>query len=118
MRWTYDPLQYGNAHLNMRRLGAYGISYHVDHYGTLGGINGSLPSDRVTVRWNLDGARPASRFQQVARAPAITAADIAAAADAALAARLELRATLRPLLDAGWLLVDVDRVAPSYTLAR
>ena len=22
MRWTYDPLQYGNAHLNLRRLGA------------------------------------------------------------------------------------------------
>ncbi len=52
------------------------------------------------------------------RAPAITAADIAAAADAALAARLELRATLQPLLDDGWLLVDVDRAAPSYTLAR
>jgi len=118
MRWTYDPLQYGNAHLNLRRLGAYGISYHVDHYGTLGGINGSLPSDRVTVRWNLDGTRPASTDAQVVRAPAITAADIAAAADAALAARLELRATLRPLLDDGWFLVDVDRAAPSYTLAR
>ncbi|TPW11426.1 MAG: N-acylamino acid racemase, partial [Acidimicrobiaceae bacterium] len=45
MRWTYDPLQLGNAHLNLRVLGATGVEYHVDHYGTLGGINGSLPSD-------------------------------------------------------------------------
>jgi chorismate synthase len=48
MRWTYDPLQLANAHLNLQVLGAVGISYHVNHYGTLGGINGSLPSDRVT----------------------------------------------------------------------
>jgi predicted GNAT superfamily acetyltransferase len=118
MRWTYDPLQYGNAHLNLRRLGAYGISYHVDHYGSLGGINGSLPSDRVTVRWELDGSRPAVGEHRVVTAPAITAADIAAAADVALAARQELRATLQPLLDDGWLLVDVDRAAPTYTVAR
>jgi predicted GNAT superfamily acetyltransferase len=119
MRWTYDPLQYGNAHLNLRRLGAVGLSYHVDHYGALGGINGSLPSDRVTVRWELDGA--ASRDfaeQRVVPAPAITAADIAAAAGTARVARLELRAALQPLLDAGWTIVDVDRGAPSYTVAR
>ena len=53
MRWTYDPLQLANAHLNLNRLGVRGISYHVNHYGTLGGINGSLPSDRLTVRWEL-----------------------------------------------------------------
>ena len=29
--------------------------YHVDHYGVLGGINGALPSDRVTVLWDLLG---------------------------------------------------------------
>ncbi|MFT3855157.1 MAG: GNAT family N-acetyltransferase [Ilumatobacteraceae bacterium] len=118
MRWTYDPLQYGNAHLNLRRLGAFGIAYHVDHYGSLGGINGSLPSDRVTVRWELDGSRPAVAEQRVVAAPAITPADITAAADAALTARHELRAALAPLLDDGWLMVDVDRAAPSYTVAR
>lgn len=118
MRWTYDPLQYGNAHLNLHRLGAFGISYHVDHYGSLGGINGSLPSDRVTVRWELDGSRPPVSESRVVAAPAITAADIAAAADVARAARLELRAALQPLLDDGWRLVGVDRVAPSYTVAR
>ncbi len=118
MRWTFDPLQYGNAHLNLRRLGAYGISYHVDHYGSLGGINGTLPSDRTTVRWDLDGSRPPTTETRLVDAPAITAADIAAADDIALAARHRLRAALQPLLDEGWLLVDVDRAAPTYTLAR
>lgn len=118
MRWTYDPLQYGNAHLNLRTLGAYGISYHVDHYGTLGGINGSLPSDRVTVRWELAAARPAVTEHRVVAVPAISAAEIASAPAAALAARLTLRTALQPLFDDGWLLVDVDRIGWTYTVAR
>src|SRR6478752_6734189 len=97
MRWTYDPLQYGNAHLNLRRLGAHGISYHVDHYGPLGGINGALPSDRVTVRWELDGTRPTTSEERAVEVPAITAAEIATASPAAIDARHELRAALQPL---------------------
>ena len=50
--------------------------------------------------------------------PAITAAEIATASPAAIDARHELRAALQPLLDDGWLLVDVDRAAPTYTVAR
>ena len=41
-------------------------SYHVNHYGALGGINGSLPSDRLTVQWELVAPRPA--FARVVRA--------------------------------------------------
>ncbi len=118
MRWTYDPLQYGNAHLNLRRLGAFGISYHVDHYGPLGGINGALPSDRVTVRWELDGTRPATPEVRRLDVPAIGPAEIASASPVAFQARRELRAALQPLLDDGWLLVDVDRAAPTYTVGR
>ena len=44
-----------------------GISYHPDHYGTLGGINGSLPSDRVTVQWELDVGAPARRRRRAHR---------------------------------------------------
>ncbi len=118
MRWTYDPLQLGNAHLNLRTLGAVGISYHVDHYGTLGGINGSLPSDRVTVRWELDATRPAVTEQRVVAVPAISATEISAAAGEALAARHVLRTAIQPYLDDGWLLVDIDRVGCTYTVAR
>jgi predicted GNAT superfamily acetyltransferase len=135
MRWTYDPLQYGNAHLNLRTLGAYGISYHVDHYGPLGGINGALPSDRVTVRWELVADRPAvsgpvsasvsasASERRVLVMPTVTPAEVAAASTAAVEARLAVRAAIRPLLDEGWLLVDVnanigpDR-SPTYTVGR
>lgn len=118
MRWTYDPLQLANAHLNLVALGAAGVAYHENHYGTLGGINGDLPSDRVTVRWDLlsQGAdRPAPTMSIVV--PPVTADDIAASNEAALAARLTVRAELAERLGAGWQLVGVDRDTRRYDLA-
>lgn len=118
MRWTYDPLQLGNAHLNLRVLGARGVTYHVDHYGHLGGINGSLPSDRVTVEWDLGDhvARPEPAL--IVEVPAASADDIAASNEAALAARLHVRAELHGRLAAGWQLSDVDRDGRRYLLSR
>ena len=120
MRWTYDPLQLANAHLNLVRLGAVGISYHVNHYGTLGGINGSLPSDRVTVRWDLvagpAAVDPADTIG-VDVAP-VSADDIAASAPAAHAARLAVRDALAPRLASGWLLTGIDLPARRYRLTR
>lgn len=119
MRWTYDPLQLANAHLNLRVLGAAGIHYHENHYGTLGGINGDLPSDRVTVRWDLlrtGSERPAPTLS-VDVLPA-TAEEIAASAPRARKARLALRHELNERLGNGWMLVDVDRDQRRYHLAR
>ena len=60
IRWTCDPLQGRNLHLNLDRLGALGVAYLPDHYGTIGGdLNGDLPSDRLLVEWRLDSARAA-----------------------------------------------------------
>jgi predicted GNAT superfamily acetyltransferase len=87
MRWTYDPLQLPNAHLNLRTLQAVGVRYHVNHYGQMGGLNGSLPSDRVTVRWDLTGRVVGStETVQVAVLP-VSADDIAASNDTAASAR-------------------------------
>ncbi len=119
MRWTFDPLQLANAHLNLRVLGTEGTSYHVDHYGALGGINGGLPSDRLTVTWDLRSPRGGAaslamageRFVDVQRfAPDA----IERAADEAIAARLALRDALAPVLADGWRVVDVDRDARRY----
>lgn len=117
IRWTYDPLQLGNAHLNLRALGAVGVAYHVDHYGHLGGINGSLPSDRITVSWELSPTAARLQPTLAVDVPAVTADDIAASSDAALTARLAVRAELVGRIGAGWLLVDVDRVERRYLLA-
>jgi predicted GNAT superfamily acetyltransferase len=118
MRWTYDPLQLANAHLNLRVLGAVGESYHVNHYGTLGGINGDLPSDRVTVRWELrDGVdRPAAEL--VVDVPACSPADISASNEIAMTARMSVRDALEPRLAGGWRIVDVVRDQRRYLLAR
>jgi predicted GNAT superfamily acetyltransferase len=118
MRWTFDPLQLGNAHLNMRTLGAVGVSYHVNHYGTLGGINGSLPSDRLTVYWALEGPRFHGREQVTVDVPPVTAQQIAASAPEAHHARLAVREALLPLLQDGWRVTDVDREARRYALSR
>jgi len=122
MRWTYDPLQVANAHLNLHVLGAIGVHYHANHYGALGGINGSLPSDRITVRWDLDvdhadrADRLAGEVRSVAVAPLAPDA-IPTSSPEAMSARHALRAELQPLMDAGWRLVDVDRAARAYTVA-
>lgn len=58
--WTFDPLQAGSARLNLERLGAVGERYARDYYGALGGVRfGSLPTDRLWVRWRLDAERVA-----------------------------------------------------------
>jgi predicted GNAT superfamily acetyltransferase len=53
--WTFDPLQAGNARLNLAHLGAVVHEYQVDFYGVLGGeLSGTLPTDRFVALWHLD----------------------------------------------------------------
>ena len=54
IRWTYDPLQLGNANLNISHLGCRCNQYHMDFYGDVSdGLNAGLPTDRFEVRWPL-----------------------------------------------------------------
>lgn len=117
MRWTYDPLQLTNGHLNLHVLGAVGVSYHVDYYGHLGGINGSLPSDRLMVSWDLRADAAAPRPGLEVDVPPATPADIAESNATALGARLHVRGELEPRLRAGWSVVDVDVERRRYLLA-
>ena len=60
--WTFDPLQAGNARLNLEHLGVVVHEYHVDFYGVLGGVlSGELPTDRFVGLWRLDSPRVAGR---------------------------------------------------------
>jgi predicted GNAT superfamily acetyltransferase len=54
MTWTYDPLFLKNARLNLVQLRARGSRYLANLYGPLGGLYGTLPSDRFEVLWRLD----------------------------------------------------------------
>ncbi|MGZ7036332.1 MAG: GNAT family N-acetyltransferase [Ilumatobacteraceae bacterium] len=118
MRWTFDPLQLGNAHLNLRSLRATATQYHVDLYGPMAGINGGLPSDRLVVEWDLVGERSCGRESIEVAVPPVSADEIAAAAASALHARVTLRDTLVPLFADGWRVTDVDRSGHTYTLSR
>ena len=60
--WTFDPLQAGNAKLNLEHLGVVVHEYHVDFYGVLGGVlSFELPTDRFVGLWYLDSARVRGR---------------------------------------------------------
>jgi chorismate synthase len=118
MRWTYDPLQLANAHINLRSLGAVGTQYHPDFYGAMGGINGGLPSDRVVIEWDLVAPRFAGTESVEIEVPPVTAEEIATASQPALHARIGLRDALLPLFADGWVATDVDRTARTYTLSR
>ena len=55
--WTFDPLQAKNAKFNLEHLGGASSEYLVNPYGELGGdLNGTLPSDRLVIHWDLSRA--------------------------------------------------------------
>lgn len=56
--WTFDPLQAGNARLNIERLGAVCNRYFVNYYGDLDDeLNRGVPTDRLEVDWWLHPIR-------------------------------------------------------------
>lgn len=56
IRWTFDPLQRGNANFNFRLPGVSSVRYYVDYYGEMeDGINAGLPSDRLEAHWPARG---------------------------------------------------------------
>lgn len=58
IRWTYDPLQRGNANFNLHLLGVSTKIYHINYYGDLQDtLNAGMPSDRLEVIWRLDSGR-------------------------------------------------------------
>lgn len=66
--WTFDPLVRRNAYFNLAKLAAVPTRYLPDYYGPMrDGINGSGDTDRLLVRWELDGpaVRAASLGDQV-----------------------------------------------------
>ena len=51
--WAFDPLQAGNAHFNLGRLGARSHTYIENMYGTrTDALNAGVPTDRLIVVWS------------------------------------------------------------------
>ncbi|WP_420643607.1 GNAT family N-acetyltransferase [Candidatus Leptofilum sp.] len=60
--WTYDPLEIGNARLNIHKLGAVCRNYIPNLYGDADGINAGLPTDRFQVNWHINSAHVENRL--------------------------------------------------------
>jgi predicted GNAT superfamily acetyltransferase len=61
IRWTFDPIQRGNAHFNLHLLGCVSSIYHIDFYGPISDhlIGVETPTDRLEALWKLNDKRVA-----------------------------------------------------------
>jgi predicted GNAT superfamily acetyltransferase len=58
VQWTFDPLEFRNAHFNLNRLGAICRRYLPNLYGfTTSPLHRGLPTDRLLVEWYLDSKK-------------------------------------------------------------
>lgn len=63
VRWTFDPLEAGNAHLNLRRLGAVAREYRRDVYGRSDSpLHAGIGTDRLVAEWQTASDRVAARM--------------------------------------------------------
>jgi predicted GNAT superfamily acetyltransferase len=57
--WAFDPLQAGNAHFNLRRLGASASRYIPNMYGMrTDALNAGVPTDRLIAEWPVEPGPP------------------------------------------------------------
>ena len=60
--WAFDPLQAGNAHFNLQKLGATASRFIENMYGPRSdALNQNTPTDRLVVVWPTDD-RPRPHF--------------------------------------------------------
>jgi len=58
--WAFDPLQAGNAHFNLTRLGATAGRYVANMYGERADrLNAGVPTDRLIAEWSTTAEPPA-----------------------------------------------------------
>ena len=69
--WSFDPLQAGNAHFNLTRLGAHVGRFVENMYGPrTDRLNAGVPTDRLIALWDLARAPAAPlSFQSVSEIP-------------------------------------------------
>jgi predicted GNAT superfamily acetyltransferase len=57
--WAFDPLQSGNAHFNLARLGATAARFVENMYGErTDALNAGVCTDRLIAQWKTRGASP------------------------------------------------------------
>jgi predicted GNAT superfamily acetyltransferase len=69
--WSFDPLQAGNAHFNLTRLGAHACRFVENMYGPrTDRLNAGVPTDRLIAEWDFAAApAPPLSFESVSELP-------------------------------------------------
>jgi predicted GNAT superfamily acetyltransferase len=56
LAWSFDPMQAGNAHFNLGKLGATAGRFVADMYGPrTDALNAGIPTDRLIAEWSTHG---------------------------------------------------------------
>ncbi|MBT8395695.1 MAG: GNAT family N-acetyltransferase [Gemmatimonadetes bacterium] len=72
MRWTFDPLQGRNAHVNFNKLGIVCREYVKDMYGdTDSPLHRGVGTDRFVAEWSLDSERVEARLSEAGGTAAV-----------------------------------------------
>ncbi|HTR48005.1 MAG TPA: GNAT family N-acetyltransferase [Verrucomicrobiae bacterium] len=129
IEWTFDPLEFRNAHFNLVRLGAVARRYIPNCYGvTASPLHAGLPTDRLVAEWWLNSERVKSILADDLTASAASAVRIPLPAnideirktdrDAALRIQSESRQQFTKLLAEGCVAtaVELSDVAMDYVL--
>ena len=70
MRWTFDPLQGRNAHVNFAKLGIHTREYQTNLYGeTDSPLHRGVGTDRLVACWPMDAERVVRRMKGQERGP-------------------------------------------------
>lgn len=138
VRWTFEPLEARNAHINLHKLGAVAREYRRDVYGESDSpLHAGIGTDRLVAEWPIASARVAARLGEAGPGGATYSAELGAAPlripipgdlqalkrddpGAALERRGEVRAAFERAFSEGYTAVDFERSGDSarYVLAR
>jgi len=73
MRWTFDPLQARNAHVNFSKLGIVCREYVEDMYGETGSpLHRGVGTDRLVALWELESDRVRSKLASGGGVPPVS----------------------------------------------
>jgi len=122
VRWTFDPMVARNAWVNLGKLGAVADRFRRNFYGEMTDtLNEGERSDRLVVRWDLDGdpgPRSASPDAETVTVPVDYSELRQRDPEAAREARNETAAALETHLRDGRHVVGFDRDRSAYLVER
>lgn len=126
--WTFDPMQSGNANLNLTLLGATAREYLENFYGvTTSSLHHGLPTDRLMASWDLESPRVTALAAHKAEAGATATLMVSIPASwndlvqvdpqVARSEQGRVRDTLKKAFQKGLVAAGFDKPTSSYLLS-